>query len=157
MAEIPTIKYKNNNEWIDILHPVSSFYFSSNEISPFELFGGTWTQITNAAIRGNNNDRIGYTGSDTNTLTESNMPKHRHYEYAMPNTNGGYAKNGWNVAAKDSWGGFLYNQQMQRGYTEYTGGALLSMCSNVPSIVIFGIELRKYYLFGGDIDAIPTL
>ena len=129
MAEIPTIKYRSNNEWIDILHPVNSFYFSSNETSPSELFGGTWTQITNAAIRGNNNDRIGYTGSDTNTLTESNMPKHRHYEYAMPNTNGGYAKNGWNVAAKDSWSGFLYNQQMQRGYTEYTGGGHFFLCA----------------------------
>lgn len=71
-----TLKYKNGDSWIDILHPIGSFYFSNSDESPSVLFGGTWTQITGATIRGDTS--IGYSGSDTHTLTDSEMPKHVH-------------------------------------------------------------------------------
>lgn len=76
MASVGTIKYKNGSSWIDILHPVGSFYLSSKSTSPSSLFGGTWTQVTNAALRGASS--LGYTGSDTHTLTINEMPSHRH-------------------------------------------------------------------------------
>lgn len=76
MASVGTIKYKNGSSWIDILHPVNSFYISYASTSPASLFGGTWTQITNAALRGASG--VGYTGSDTHTLTANEMPAHGH-------------------------------------------------------------------------------
>lgn len=76
MASVGTIKYRNGFSWVDILHPVGSFYFSTSSSSPATLFGGTWTQITGAAIRGNTS--TGYIGSDTHVLTVSEMPAHTH-------------------------------------------------------------------------------
>ena len=76
MASVGTIKYKNGSSWIDILHPVNSFYISYASTSPANLFGGTWTQITNAVLRGNIS--VGYTGDDTCTLTSSQIPLHNH-------------------------------------------------------------------------------
>lgn len=46
MASVGTIKYKNGSTWVDILHPVGSFYLSTQSTSPSSLFGGTWTPIT---------------------------------------------------------------------------------------------------------------
>lgn len=76
MATIGTIRYRNGSNWVDILHPVGSFYFSTASTTLASLFGGTWVQITGAVIRGNNS--LGYGGSDTHTMTESEMPSHRH-------------------------------------------------------------------------------
>lgn len=76
MAIIKTIRYRNGSKWEDALHPVGSFYFSTVSTSPATLFGGTWVQITGAVIRGNNS--LGYGGSDTHIMTESEMPSHRH-------------------------------------------------------------------------------
>ena len=76
MATIGTIRYRNGSNWVDILHPVGSFYFSTASTTPASMFGGTWVQITGAVIRGNKS--LGYGGSDTHTMTESEMPSHRH-------------------------------------------------------------------------------
>lgn len=76
MANPGTIKVKEGNSWVDILHPVGSFYLSTSSTSPANLFGGSWTQVTNAAIRGATS--IGYTGSDSTTLTVSQIPAHSH-------------------------------------------------------------------------------
>lgn len=80
MASVGTIKYKNGSSWIDILHPVNSFYFSYASTSPSSLFGGTWTQVTDAALRGATD--TGYVGSDTHTLTVNEIPSHRHAQNA---------------------------------------------------------------------------
>lgn len=65
--------------WINLLsviYPVGSIYFSNTSTSPSSFVGGTWTQITNAVIRGYNG--VGYEGSDTHTITISEMPNHNH-------------------------------------------------------------------------------
>lgn len=59
--------------WLDAIHPVGCFYISQEKTSPSTLFGGTWTQVTGAAIRGATT--TGYTGSDSTTLTNSQLPK----------------------------------------------------------------------------------
>lgn len=76
MATIGTIRYRNGSDWVDILHPVGSFYFSTQSTSPASLFGGTWSQISGAVVRGATS--TGYGGSDTHTLTISEMPAHKH-------------------------------------------------------------------------------
>ena len=91
MASVGTIKYRNGSSWIDILHPVNSFYISYDSTSPASLFGGTWTQITDAVLRGATD--VGYIGADTHTLTIDEMPSHNHRENSRiswtDNINGG--------------------------------------------------------------------
>lgn len=82
MASIGTIKYKNGSSWVDILHPIGSVWLSTSSTSPASLFGGTWTQLTNAVLRAATS--TGYIGSDTHTLTEAEMPKHYHDVVAKP-------------------------------------------------------------------------
>ena len=105
---MPTIRYKNNNEWIDILHPVGSFYLSTEGESPANLFGGIWTRITGGVIRGMEEDKTcGYIGADTHQLTQNEMPIHSHsanLNYATNNTiptNYGFAFNSNGGAYRD--------------------------------------------------------
>lgn len=55
-----------------IAYPVGAIYISYSSTSPASLFGGTWTQITGRFLRAANDVSTG--GSDTNTLTESQLP-----------------------------------------------------------------------------------
>ena len=63
---------------LDVLYPIGSLYFSNNSTSPASVVGGSWTQISGAAIRGTNDAIAGYEGSDTHTITTSEMPSHTH-------------------------------------------------------------------------------
>lgn len=71
-----TLMYKSGTSWIDVIHPVSSMWLSNSSTSPSSLFGGTWQQLTNAVLRAA--AAYGYNGSDSMTLTVSNMPSHEH-------------------------------------------------------------------------------
>ena len=65
--------------WInlmDLIFPIGSFYISQQSTSPASIIGGSWTQVTDAVLRGSTS--IGYIGSDTHTLTISEMPSHDH-------------------------------------------------------------------------------
>ena len=112
MASVGTIKYKNGSSWIDILHPVNSFYFSYASTSPANLFGGTWTQVTNAALRGATN--VGYTGSDSHTLTVDEIPAHAHIVTSL-----GYNMNNGTNTHGSYWGGQNINNHP---VTNYVGG-----------------------------------
>lgn len=59
-----------------VIYPVGAIYASANSTSPASLFGGSWTQITNAALRGAT--WVGYSGSDTHALNVNEMPSHKH-------------------------------------------------------------------------------
>lgn len=60
--------------------PVGSIYIAYNHTSPASLFGGTWTRIENAFLWGvGSSASIGATGGEqTHTLSESEMPRHKH-------------------------------------------------------------------------------
>ena len=76
---MPKLYYKSGSSWVNalsIFYPVGAFYISNVSTSPATLLGGTWAQVTNAAIRGAT--KTGYTGSDTHTLTVNEMPSHQH-------------------------------------------------------------------------------
>ena len=137
MASVGTIKYKNGSSWIDILHPVNSFYFSYAPTSPSSLFGGTWTQVTDAAIRGNTS--VGYVGSDTHILTVNEMPSHRHNWTAY--------NNGQKIPAQPytSPQNFVGSETTWTGesFIGYTGGGQHTQSCNAPSTAISGIALRK--------------
>ena len=62
---------------LQVVYPVGAFYFSNLATSPSSIIGGTWTPITDATIRGASG-AMGYTGSDSHTITIDEMPKHNH-------------------------------------------------------------------------------
>ena len=70
----------NGAPLLNLVYPVGSIYWSSNNTNPSTLFGGTWTQIKDrfilAAGDSYTNGAIG--GAATVTLTVSNMPSHKH-------------------------------------------------------------------------------
>lgn len=59
-----------------VIYPVGAIYASANSTSPASLFGGSWTRITDAALRGAT--WVGYSGSDTHALSVNEMPSHKH-------------------------------------------------------------------------------
>lgn len=46
-----TLRYKKDNQWIDLFYPIGSVYFSIEDISPASSVGGTWQKITGRFIR----------------------------------------------------------------------------------------------------------
>ena len=80
---------KNGNSWVNYnllnAYPVGAIYASANSTSPASLFGGSWTQITDAALRGST--RVGYTGADTHILTINEIPSHNHVDQSRVSWN----------------------------------------------------------------------
>lgn len=134
MASIGTIRFRNGSSWIDILHPIGSFYISNTSTSPASLFGGSWTQITNAALRGAAG--TGYTGSDSTVLTVNQIPSHTHNIIALSPIFYQGSSNGRYVYVSDT------NNEWTGRLTK-TGGAVPTRTSNVHTIVTCGIAPRK--------------
>ena len=80
-----------------VIYPVGAIYASANSTSPASLFGGSWTQITNAALRGATG--VGYTGSDTHALSVNEMPKHNHQSHMAFTTDLGHSAYGLTPAS----------------------------------------------------------
>ena len=70
----------NGAPLLNIVYPVGSIYWSSNNTNPGTLFGGTWTQIKDRFIlaAGDYYSNGATGGAATVTLTVSNMPSHSH-------------------------------------------------------------------------------
>lgn len=114
-----TIKYFDGSAWADAVHPVGSFYFSIQSTSPSSLFGGQWTQVTGAAIRGYTS--TGYVGNDSHTLTTNEIPSHNHVS-PRPQTVGNHENGGslYGSALTGAWStGTEYGERMN---TTSTGG-----------------------------------
>lgn len=62
---------------MDIIYPVGSIYATTSDVSPATRFGGTWESIKGAICGNDENIGVNY-GSDTHTLTISEMPSHNH-------------------------------------------------------------------------------
>ena len=127
-----TIMYKDGTVWRDAVHPVGSLYFSTVSTSPSTLFGGQWSQITGAAIRGYTS--VGYVGSDSTTLTVDQIPSHNHatlpstiyfwatYVKNFPNGNG---SSGWGLTNSSNTAFYWAGSNPNKG-----GGANLIQISN---------------------------
>ena len=66
--------------FLNLVYPVGSIYWSSKNTNPGTLFGGTWTQIKDRFIlaAGDSYSNGATGGAATVTLTVSNMPSHSH-------------------------------------------------------------------------------
>lgn len=132
---MPQLYYKENDTWAEYYGsmPIGSVYMSYNSTSPANIFGGTWTRITNAVIRGNSGSTHGYVGSDTVTLTADNIPYHNHSINI-------YASRGTNVGSNYSYGfaGFenIYTSDLRDVMdiitTNYAGNQNSSQISVLP-------------------------
>lgn len=75
---------------LEAVYPVGSIYMSVNNVSPATLFGGTWKAIKGKFLLGANSStyKAGSTGGEAaHTLTENEMPNHRHIIW-FPNEGG---------------------------------------------------------------------
>ena len=66
--------------FLNLVYPVGSIYWSSKNTNPGTLFGGTWVQIKDRFIltAGDSYSNGATGGAATVTLTVSNMPSHSH-------------------------------------------------------------------------------
>lgn len=75
---------------LEAVYPVGSIYMSVNSTSPATLFGGTWEAIQGKFLLGayGNTYKAGSTGGEAaHTLTENEMPSHKHSIW-FPNDGG---------------------------------------------------------------------
>ena len=128
---------------LQAVYPVGAVYISTVNTSPSSLIGGTWTQITNAALRASTS--IGYIGSDTHTITINEIPSHRH-DINDSITDNGTPNGHWKLL----WGD--HSNKNGTIYTSYVGGGKQCRLSSVLTTALFGTELRRF--FGGDVNGI---
>lgn len=137
---------------MDIVYPIGAFYISNKNTSPSSLIGGTWAQVTNAAIRGvASSTSAGYYGNDSTTLTVDHLPKHTH------NWRSYWSEAGWTGTSPigyltinpnpSGWGGLLNvtNKTSDNKYQliQNTGGGGRTPTFSTPTIVTFGTEQPK--------------
>ena len=75
----------NNTSIIDLIYPVGSIYMSTNDVNPSTYLGGTWEAWGSGRVpigvdtSQEEFDQVEKTGGEkTHTLTENEMPRHRH-------------------------------------------------------------------------------
>ena len=73
---LETLKEEDYVEVMKKIHPVGTYYWSSDSTNPGQLFGGTWISISGYYMYATNNTNTG--GSSTVTLNSSHMPSHNH-------------------------------------------------------------------------------
>lgn len=111
-------------DMIDVIYPVGAIYMSTNSTSPQSLFGGTWERIEDKFLLASgttySNGATG--GSATVTLSENQMPSHKHtagkYDDAFELGNEGFAsgnRSGVYINTNSS-------TSSARIHTNYTGG-----------------------------------
>lgn len=117
-------------------HPVGSVYISEVDTSPEELFGGTWERIKDTfLLAAGDTYTAGDSGGEaTHTLTESEMPKHRHYlvDKRIPY---------WNYSSGSSanYDGKSYSHSSEP-WTSYTGGSAAH--NNMPPYKVYYMWVR---------------
>jgi hypothetical protein len=76
---IRAVKEAVDDGWLKI-YPIGSIYMNVTNVDPATLFGGTWVQIEGRFLLASSPSHLAGTtgGTETNTLTENNLPSHSH-------------------------------------------------------------------------------
>ena len=125
---------------IDLVYPVGAMYISNVVTNPQTLFGGSWTQVTNAVLRAYNG--AGYTGSDTHAITVNEMPSHVHQTgrgFHNCSTGSGIKNISWEYYPGDG---------ISENYTANSGGGQRCPFFLEDITATFGTGLLN--LFGGE-------
>lgn len=146
----PQLYYKNGDSWQSAMlnsYPVGAIYSSTSSTSPGSMFGGGWTEITGAVLRGNNQAGV-YSDSDTHTLTIGEMPAHSHKPHITNTSDLGNSAYGLTPAVGYQGSVTVISYPRQSTIIDSTGGGgKLIPTNSVPSMSICGEELHK---FGSD-------
>ena len=97
----------NTSDLIDLIYPVGSIYMSANNVSPANLFGGTWQQIKDKFLlsAGDTYNAGDEGGEATHILTIDEMPSHNHswgWAYAAAPGNSTWSSAGVNKTSSAS-------------------------------------------------------
>lgn len=81
--EAKSIGYPSLKLLVNLIHPVGSFYISSNPTEPSKIFGGTWEQIKDVfLLSAGDIYSAGTTGGEAeHKLTVDEMPSHEGHLY----------------------------------------------------------------------------
>jgi hypothetical protein len=104
-------------------HPVGSYYWSSEATDPGTLFGGTWEQIKDRfVLAAGDSYAVGATGGEpTHTLTEAEMPAHKHYATDEdPASPGGNFFVSWGRDGAKDWSGGRISSKTWGSASGYT-------------------------------------
>ena len=104
-------------------HPVGSYYWSSESTDPSTLFGGTWEQVKDRfVLAAGDSYAVGATGGEpTHTLTEAEMPSHKHYANGDdPTSQGSNFFVAWGVDGAKDWSGTRVTSKTWGSASGYT-------------------------------------
>ena len=82
-------KAEFKKDLLDKVYPIGSYYWSEKNISPSDIFGGSWTKIRGRFLfASDSNHSVGETGGEErHTLTKDEMPNHSHQYEKFCHTN----------------------------------------------------------------------
>jgi len=102
-SDLKETKAQFKKELLEKVYPIGSYYWSSSNKSPSEIFGGSWTQIRGRFIFSSDDSHgVGDTGGEEmHTLTEGEIPRHSHkYTKFFYNTEVGFNNWEWTIESK---------------------------------------------------------
>lgn len=108
----PQIYYKDGGSWKSALlnsYPVGAIYMSSSSTSPANLFGGTWSALTDQKMWLPSNSYNSTGGEWNHTLTINEMPEHTHPQKVTTSAGGNGNTGVRSDYNSDSWG-LAYDQ-----------------------------------------------
>lgn len=120
--------------WVNILSiffPVGAIYFSTVNISPASLVGGTWSQLTGGMLGLAGSDGVAAAGSNggSRKITVNQLPAHHHTSSKwIVFDKGGWSKPASGHAAPDNGAGVSTPFGNDSLDSEDTGGARLYSC-----------------------------
>ena len=127
------ISIKDSSSWytyLNLIYPVGSVYFASNNTSPATRFGGTWAAISNSKyLRLVNSYTSG--GQSDNKIPTTSLPSHTHNQHAGNETWIVYAGNNdednegnkvWIDGGTTGWGFYAGPTYTLGKISAYSGG-----------------------------------
>ena len=120
--------------FLNLVYPVGSIYWSSNNTNPGTLFGGTWVRIKDKFLwaMGDSDTLNSTDGEKTHTLTTYEMPSHNHIFRGIKNTvnvSGGNHRHSYNyreIGSGSSPLGGTRATSFPSRYIEYSGNLSMS-------------------------------
>ena len=79
-SDLKNMKLDFKRDLLEKVYPIGSYYWSSKDTSPSEIFGGSWTRISGRFLFvSDSNHYVGETGGEErHTLTINEIPAHSH-------------------------------------------------------------------------------
>lgn len=128
----------NNRKIIDELgvlssYPIGSIYMNINEVSPSELFGGSWVKIEDKFLlaSGKSYSLASEGGESSHVLTVNEMPSHNHgVKYELTSA----TRSNWAAHLGDGAAGIFSD------HVTYTGGN--GAHNNMPPYIVVNVWKR---------------